>query len=342
MSRSTSTALLLIGALLFLGSCAPFVNIVYHEFNLSPVESFSLSTSASPGFASFTATPGKLARFTLETDISTESLQEDPDSIGDDYLARFSFPVSYSIRDINANTLVSKESRLDWKESFSLSKSNEKNTSTEGSLTANLKLEKFVVPADGRVDISIEINPDITYRAIHASPQLHLYEGLIDNTWYLVGGIVMLLVGTILAILGLIFVVISFAQESSQQQIHLQGPNNAVTQPDENIIQQAVVIHLSAFSGYVFPFGSIIVPLILWLCWKDKDPYLDETGREALNFQLTMMIYYLISIFLMIILIGILLIFAAALFHLVFVIIASVHTSRGIHYKYPLTIRFIK
>ena len=111
---------------------------------------------------------------------------------------------------------------------------------------------------------------------------------------------------------------------------------------DKAINQQAMIIQLSALSGYFIPFGSIILPVVLWMVWRDRDPYLNAMGREAVNFQLSMMVYYLICLVLTLVLIGLILIFAAMIFHLTYIIIAAVQTSRGVNFLYPLNIRFIK
>ncbi len=103
----------------------------------------------------------------------------------------------------------------------------------------------------------------------------------------------------------------------------------------------AMLTHLSALCGVIIPFGFILGPLVLWLVKKDQMPLVNEAGKEALNFQLTMLIALLISFVLMLVLIGILLVFAVGIFDLVMVIIAAVQTSNGTRYRYPLTIRFI-
>ena len=56
----------------------------------------------------------------------------------------------------------------------------------------------------------------------------------------------------------------------------------------------AFLIHISAFSGYLFPFGSIIVPLVLWQTMKDRSRFLDEQGKEAVNFNISYALYIFI------------------------------------------------
>ncbi len=114
MKRSTAIALLLIGLLLFMGSCAPIGLVIYHEAVVSP--SVSVSLSGSSDELTFHASPGTLARFTIEADITTRSVQEDPDSFDDEYLARFKFPISYTISDGSGRTLVNEDITLAWKD----------------------------------------------------------------------------------------------------------------------------------------------------------------------------------------------------------------------------------
>lgn len=168
---------------------------------------------------------------------------------------------------------------------------------------------------------------------------------MIDNTWYIVSGISMFIVGFILALVGFIFLVsyvtINTAQTGTQNQFPGSDTTGVKTLQDKEINQNAMIIQLSAFAGYFIPFGNIILPLILWQIWRDKDPYIDRMGCEAINFQLSMLIYYIVSAVLMFVLIGFILIFVVMIFHLTFIIIGSVKTSRGVDYRYPMIIRFV-
>ena len=49
----------------------------------------------------------------------------------------------------------------------------------------------------------------------------------------------------------------------------------------------AFLIHISAFAGLIFPIGQIITPLIAWQTIKDRSPFLDEQGKEAVNFNIS-------------------------------------------------------
>jgi uncharacterized protein len=342
MSRTTSIFLLMIGMLLLLGSCAPIGYVIYHEAVIGPSQSYSLSNVGTFDKATFNSKPGTLARFAVEAYVTTGSVQEDPDSLSDKYIARFKFPVNYTISDAHGNTLVNEDVVLAWKDGGSIAKNNEDTSSTSGTLMASTSFDKFTVPADGNFNIDITVSSDTTYEASATSLKLHLYEGMLDNTWYIIGGIFMLVVGFIVAMIGFIFVVTNAAKASTQQQLSDPDIGSNVEQSNIDANQQAMFIQLSAFAGYIVPFGSIIAPVILWQIWKDKDLYVDRMGREAVNFQLSMLLYYIISFVLFFVLIGMVLIFVVMVFHLTFIIIGTVQTSRGADFLYPMIIRFIK
>jgi uncharacterized Tic20 family protein len=102
-----------------------------------------------------------------------------------------------------------------------------------------------------------------------------------------------------------------------------------------------MLCHLSALAGLLIPLGTIIGPLVVWLVKKNELPSVDAHGKESLNFQISMAIYFIVSAILMVIVIGFLLMIAVAVADIVFVIIASVKASNGQPYRYPLTIRFL-
>ena len=128
----------------------------------------------------------------------------------------------------------------------------------------------------------------LPYEASMATPQLQMHEGMIGNTRYIVSGILMGFIGFILSMIGFIFAVTHSAQASIEQETTAQGVIINGSSRDKDVNQQVMFIQLSAFAGYVISFGTVIVPVVLWLIWRDKDPYLNEMGREAVNFQLSM------------------------------------------------------
>jgi len=88
--------------------------------------------------------------------------------------------------------------------------------------------------------------------------------------------------------------------------------------------------------------GSFIAPLIIYLLKKDESSYVKEHALESLNFQITMIIVYIISGVLIFILIGFLLIWALGIINLILIIIATIKASEDKLYRYPFNFRLIK
>lgn len=122
----------------------------------------------------------------------------------------------------------------------------------------------------------------------------------------------------------------------------------------------AFLLHLSAFFGYVFPFGGVIAPLIFWELKKEESDFMNENGKAAINFNLSFMLYAFIlglsilpfafhsifaelhhlDLFGIISAVSIVSILAVAKF--ILIILAAIKANQGEIYKYPLTINFIK
>ena len=111
--------------------------------------------------------------------------------------------------------------------------------------------------------------------------------------------------------------------------------------------QWAMFAHLSAIVAAVIGL-SFLGPLIIWLVKKDTMPFVDDQGKEALNFNITVLIVFAILWILTFITfgIGILLTgplrFIVGLAALVLVIIAGIKANEGVAYRYPFAIRLVK
>lgn len=82
-------------------------------------------------------------------------------------------------------------------------------------------------------------------------------------------------------------------------------------------------------------------PLILWLVKKNESPFVDDQGKEALNFQITVLIAAFVAGLSLFICIGVVLLPAVGIANLVFCIIAAVEANKGNKYRYPFCIRLI-
>lgn len=96
---------------------------------------------------------------------------------------------------------------------------------------------------------------------------------------------------------------------------------------------------LAHLSGIILGF---IGPLVVWLIYKDRDQFVDDQSKEALNFQITLLIGYIVSAILMIVIIGIITYFLVWIAAIVFSIIGGLAANKGQAYRYPFAIRLIK
>ncbi len=119
-------------------------------------------------------------------------------------------------------------------------------------------------------------------------------------------------------------------------------PQQIESQPSKDERTWAMLCHFSAFAGLIFPFGNFLAPLIIWLIKKEEMPFVEDQGKEVLNFQISMTIYLLISGMLCIILIGIPIIIGLIIFCFIITIIAAISANDGKTYRYPMNLRLIK
>ncbi len=100
--------------------------------------------------------------------------------------------------------------------------------------------------------------------------------------------------------------------------------------------------HLAALAGIFIPVaGNILGPLIIWLIKRDEFPFVNDQGKESLNFQISFLIYSAVAGVLTLLLIGFVLLATIGIFCLIMIILASVKANEGVPYRYPLCIRFI-
>ena len=103
-----------------------------------------------------------------------------------------------------------------------------------------------------------------------------------------------------------------------------------------------VITHLSQLVTLVIGFGSLILPLILWMSNKEKVYEMDAHGKNILNFQISLLIYSLLCIPLILLLgLGILGLIVLGIISIIFPIINAIKASNGETPKYPLSLNFI-
>ena len=113
--------------------------------------------------------------------------------------------------------------------------------------------------------------------------------------------------------------------------------------PSPEARRWAMLCHYAAFAWFLVPMiGNVIGPLIVWQLKKDTDPFIDQQGKEALNFQITVSLALMVCALLGWILIGFPLAVLVSLFALVVTVIAGIKANDGVAYRYPLCWRLVK
>jgi uncharacterized Tic20 family protein len=126
--------------------------------------------------------------------------------------------------------------------------------------------------------------------------------------------------------------------ETAQSTSRLTDPS--VT-PDQRTY--ALIMHLSLIASHFIPFALVIAPLIMWQIKKDESPYLDDQGREVVNFQLSLFLYSIILAVLAMVTCGIAAIGFIPLYVLAVVgmVMGAVAANKGEYFRYPATMRLI-
>jgi uncharacterized Tic20 family protein len=117
-------------------------------------------------------------------------------------------------------------------------------------------------------------------------------------------------------------------------------PINTPTQDERT---WGMIAHLSAFAFFVFPVaGNILAPLIIWLTRRDTSAFVEAEAKEALNFNISVALGWIVCGLLTFALIGIPLGIILSLGWMVLTIVAAVKASEGVGYRYPISLRLVK
>ena len=130
------------------------------------------------------------------------------------------------------------------------------------------------------------------------------------------------------------------------------GPAASSDLPSAQERQWAMFAHLSALLGLILTghwlgWGCFLGPLVIWLVKKDAMPFVNDQGKEALNFNITVAIVFFALFVLTLITLGLGVVIAfpigaiVGVAWLVFTIIAAIRANEGVRYRYPYTLRLI-
>lgn len=97
----------------------------------------------------------------------------------------------------------------------------------------------------------------------------------------------------------------------------------------------AMLCHLLGLLGF-------LAPLVIWLSERDKHKFVDEHGREAMNYQVSLMIYVLVAVALCFVRVGLYVLWVVIAVHTLLVVIGTAKAARGRPWRYPIAIRFLR
>ena len=114
------------------------------------------------------------------------------------------------------------------------------------------------------------------------------------------------------------------------------SPASSVSSPTKDDMSMGMLLYILAL------VTGFIGPLVLWLVKKDSSKFIDDQGKEVLNWCITMAIAWVACIILAVVLIGAFLMPVVMLCHLIFTILGAVKASRGELYRFPFALRLLK
>ena len=106
----------------------------------------------------------------------------------------------------------------------------------------------------------------------------------------------------------------------------------------------AMLCHLLSYAGFIVavPGASIIAPLILWAVKKDSMPFVNDQGKEAINFNITVSLIAVLCTLTFWLILPLILLIGVAIAAVVLVIIAAIQANEGKAYRYPFILRLVK
>jgi len=314
-----------------------------------PSATLAASAVESADGARAEVTPGRGARLVVALDLATDSVQEVLGDGGARWHGRYRIPLTYRVRD-SAGTLIADEnSAVDWRDDTGDMSGRARQSSLRevvvqmgadgGRLTATAVFRSFEAPDDGVVRVSVERDADRTYGARVENVRYRIEHDIGSQASAVAGGVFALVAGWVSAVIGFVLVLAGERKPGTERGVDLPALDEAEA---TQVRRLAMACHLAALLGYVLPFGNVIGPLVMWLLNRERHAYIDEQGREALNFQLSMLVWYLLAFALVLALIGFFMIVGLVVFQLVMVIVAAVRSNDGEAWRYPLTVRFLR
>lgn len=250
---------------------------------------------------------------------------------GDD--PAYHFPFAYELFDEQGRLIRRQELTVD-NESGSRTITHQASVNGESRFDLEADFEKLTPPESGIIRVRARLMPDEVFHARIGEPSLVVYDKVSSHLRTLLAGAGLWILGALVLMIGTVLLLLGISENRQSDVVDTQ---------DQRIRNLAIWCHLSSFALYLgIPFGNLIGVLVFWLINRDRSEFIDWHGREALNFQITLVIYSAIALLLSLVLIGLLLFPLLMLFHIVLTVIAAVRAGEGREYRYPFTLRLIQ
>ena len=308
------------GIACLVGSCAPLGTAAWHTWQGNPARVLPLTAAAPLRDLAVQVQPGRHARLALVV-----SLQASDEPASQSSRA---VPAKLRVRDAHGKVLL--------EETRNTGASGARDAQVRiakaggGQLTLHYDFAKFMAPSDGHILIDASLAAEREDGAALDKAELTVNDGIGDYAVGVSFGVFMLLAGWIAALVGVLTL--------------LGNPPPPLAPPLLSAQERGAAMrgHLLGLLAYPLPLVHLLVMATAWVRGRKGSAFVEEHGREALNFQLSMLVYLLIAFSLSLVLIGLLMLPLVLLFHLVMLIEAAVQARAGHRFRYPLTFRFLR
>lgn len=375
--RRIGIALIVAGILIGFAGLGVLAYTIVHYLDQKSVRSIHIASGLETTTDTIQLIPDRPSRISISMDVTTKSTKAEKGREGEISAPRYKFGVSYKVIDEKGNVLAQENRPIEWNRGM---KSTDKVTvnNTHATLTVKKSFSIFKVPKPGIVRISIRVSPDDEYGAVASNVILRVHNNLPQFESFIALGVVMTMAGPIVFVTGLIILIIGITRASEtlypvcpvNQPVGapIQGEAQAygnygdiqgrpgggragggmyaegrmIGKPTSDETVLSVICHLAPLAGTIMVIGHVLIPLIILITKGKESEFVAYNARESLNFQLSMTIYWICTVVLMFVLVGILIAVPLAIFELSVMIKASIKASRGERYRVPMCIRFVK
>lgn len=332
-----------LGFLLLLGSCAPFGTAIMRGLSAHQATRLALTLDTEYLSEPIALQTDQFIQLAARLDIATPAITlGTADDGNDEFKAQYNFPLHYSIETPEGHIIASQKTRIAWNHSGGGQSVTDKQLSSQGgTLTLEQDFDKIKLQTQAPIRVRIKIGSDTQYQAQAQNIEAIVYDDVYRHGPMITAGVAMLIAGFLFLLVGIVALIALLANQT-QRRAPSNGQTLSIDAQERNGRDWAMWCHLGAYAGFIVPFGGLIAPVLLWIMGRERYAFADRHGSEAVNFRISITLYYILALALSIILVGLLLLPVIMLFDLIMPIIGAVKAHSGEEFRYPLTLRFIR